>query len=89
MASLDLKQISKRFGDVVALSDVDLYVEEGEFCVLLGPSGCGKSTLLQIVAGLTPQDKARFSLTANRLTTSLREIGMWPWCFKAMPFILI
>jgi multiple sugar transport system ATP-binding protein len=57
MASLRLKQISKRFGDVVALSKVDLDISEGEFCVLLGPSGCGKSTLLQIVAGLTSQDE--------------------------------
>jgi multiple sugar transport system ATP-binding protein len=57
MASLRLKQISKRFGDVVALSKVDLDINEGEFCVLLGPSGCGKSTLLQIVAGLTSQDE--------------------------------
>ncbi|NQT55606.1 MAG: sn-glycerol-3-phosphate ABC transporter ATP-binding protein UgpC [Desulfobacteraceae bacterium] len=57
MASLGLKRISKRFGDVVALSKVDLDINEGEFCVLLGPSGCGKSTLLQIVAGLTSQDE--------------------------------
>jgi len=57
MASLGIKQISKHFGDVVALSKVDLDINEGEFCVLLGPSGCGKSTLLQIVAGLTTQDE--------------------------------
>ncbi|MBW2709639.1 MAG: ABC transporter ATP-binding protein, partial [Deltaproteobacteria bacterium] len=57
MASLELKQISKRFGDVVAASDFDLLVKSGQFCVLLGPSGCGKSTLLQIIAGLIPQDR--------------------------------
>ena len=57
MASLTLDRISKHFGPVVALSDVSLHVEDGEFCVLLGPSGCGKSTLLQIVAGLIRQDQ--------------------------------
>ena len=57
MSSLKLSGISKCFGDVVAASDVDLLVNNGEFCVLLGPSGCGKSTLLQIVAGLVPQDR--------------------------------
>jgi len=47
MASLQLKGISKRFGDVVALSNMHLSVDDGEFCVLLGPSGCGKSTFLR------------------------------------------
>ena len=79
MASLRLKRISKRFGDVVALSQVDLYVEEGEFCVLLGPSGCGKSTLLQIVAGLTPQDKGSVLVDGqpvDQLTPRDRDVAM-------------
>jgi len=79
MASLRLKGISKRFGDVVALSKVDLYVEEGEFCVLLGPSGCGKSTLLQIVAGLTPQDEGSVLVDGqpiDQLTPRDRDVAM-------------
>jgi len=79
MASLRLKRISKRFGDVVALSQADLYVEEGEFCVILGPSGCGKSTLLQIVAGLTPQDKGSVLVDGqpvDQLTPRDRDVAM-------------
>ena len=79
MASLRLKQISKRFRDVVALSRVDLHVEEGELCVLLGPSGCGKSTLLQIAAGLTPQDKGSVFMddqTVDHLSPRKRDVAM-------------
>jgi multiple sugar transport system ATP-binding protein len=79
MASLQLKGISKHFGDVEALSSVNLFVDNGEFCVLLGPSGCGKSTLLQIVAGLTSQDEGSV-LVDNRpidhLSPRDRDVAM-------------
>ena len=52
MSAIELSRISKRFGPVEVIPDLDLRVESGDFCVLLGPSGCGKSTLLRIVAGL-------------------------------------
>jgi multiple sugar transport system ATP-binding protein len=52
MASIELKNIHKSFGDTVVLTDVNFRVEEGEFVVLVGPSGCGKSTILRTIAGL-------------------------------------
>jgi multiple sugar transport system ATP-binding protein len=79
MASLTLERIGKRFGDVPVLRQVDLHVEDGEFCVLLGPSGCGKSTLLQIVAGLTPQDEGSVILDGrpvDRLSPRERDVAM-------------
>jgi multiple sugar transport system ATP-binding protein len=53
MARIVLEGITKRFGsDVVAVDDVSLSTEDGEFMVLVGPSGCGKSTILRVIAGL-------------------------------------
>src|SRR3954453_8239930 len=52
MAAIVLDHISKVFGDVLAVDDVSLRVEDGEFMVLVGPSGCGKSTILRMIAGL-------------------------------------
>ena len=54
--AIELEGVSRRFGDSVALSDIDLIVREGEFFSLLGPSGCGKTTLLRILAGLDVPD---------------------------------
>ena len=52
MAFLDISAVSKSFGSVSILRDVDLSIEQGEFVVFVGPSGCGKSTLLRMISGL-------------------------------------
>ena len=52
MASLQVNNVIKRFGDVEVLKGIDIDAQDGEFLVLVGPSGCGKSTLLNMIAGL-------------------------------------
>ncbi|MBI5144082.1 MAG: ABC transporter ATP-binding protein, partial [Candidatus Omnitrophica bacterium] len=53
MAQVSLKNVSKVFGgNVWAIRDINLGVENKEFVILVGPSGCGKSTTLRIIAGL-------------------------------------
>lgn len=79
MASLRLENISKRFGKVAALSQINLDVQDGEFCVLLGPSGCGKSTFLEVVAGLAQQDKGTVLIDdrpVDALSPRERDVAM-------------
>ncbi len=57
MPHIRLENITMRFGDITAVSDIDLEIRDGEYVTILGPSGCGKTTLIKIVAGiLRPTD---------------------------------
>ncbi|MGF1525026.1 MAG: ABC transporter ATP-binding protein [Leptolyngbyaceae cyanobacterium] len=51
MLDVELRQVSKRYGEAVAIQDIDLSIVEGEFFSILGPSGCGKTTTLRLIAG--------------------------------------
>lgn len=62
MSWLAITDVSRRFGDVVALDDVSIDIDENEFFSLLGPSGCGKTTLLRILAGLDQPDSGQVLL---------------------------
>ena len=58
-SQVTIDHVSKRFGDFVALDDINFTIKPGEFFSLLGPSGCGKTTLLRIIAGFEfPDDGA-------------------------------
>jgi len=64
---LKITGVSRRFGDVTALSDVSLEIRQGEFFALLGPSGCGKTTLLRILAGFETPDEGSVTLDGDDL----------------------
>ncbi len=65
---IDIKNVSKRFGEKVALKDINLYVRKGEFMTILGPSGCGKTTLLRLLAGFETATKGNITIAGNDIT---------------------
>ncbi|HDR9484056.1 TPA: sn-glycerol-3-phosphate ABC transporter ATP-binding protein UgpC [Burkholderia aenigmatica] len=79
MSQIKLNGLHKQFGTAPILSDVNLTVEPGEFCVFIGPSGCGKSTLLRIVAGLEEQSAGDVWIDGrcvNTFAPAQRDIAM-------------
>ncbi len=62
---VELRNVTKRFGDVVAVDNVSLQIEQGEFFSLLGPSGCGKTTTLRMVAGFAYPDEGTIHIRSR------------------------
>lgn len=80
------KVYSSDAGDVVALKDIDLFVQKGEFVCVVGPSGCGKTTLLEILAGLRLPTSGSVRIKGEQVTEPRRSIGVvfqeestFPW----------
>jgi len=79
MVYVKLENLKKSFGSIIAVDNVSLKIEEGEFFTILGPSGCGKTTTLRMIAGFYKTDKGKIYFNKkliNRLAPEKRNIGM-------------
>ena len=68
MATIELRQVEKKFGEVYAVRPMDLTIRDGEFVALLGPSGCGKTTTLRMIAGLETVSGGEILLDVQNVT---------------------
>jgi len=90
-SAIELRGVTKRFltpsgGVYVALHDLDLAVEPGEFCAVVGPTGCGKSTTLALISGLEPASEGEVDVFGKPVTGIASGIGymfqsdaVFPW----------
>ena len=79
MGTITLKQVSKKFGDILVIPPLDLEINDGEFVVFVGPSGCGKSTLLRLIAGLEDVSGGAIEIDgkdATNIPPAKRELAM-------------
>lgn len=89
---LEIKNISKKFGDVIALDNVSLSISKSELFSLLGSSGCGKSTLLRIIAGFEKPDSGSIVLDGEDITNlppHLRPLNMMFQNYALFPHLNI
>lgn len=74
-ADIEFVDVSKRFGDVIAVDDVSLSVERGAFFFFLEPSGCGKTTSLRMIAGFDQPTKGDVRLSGQSVVNALCPAG--------------
>ncbi|MGD2163214.1 MAG: ATP-binding cassette domain-containing protein, partial [Anaerolineales bacterium] len=68
--TLVLNAVSKSYGNIEAIRELDLEVAEGEILALVGPSGCGKTTLLRLIAGFETPDSGSITLRSKVVSSS-------------------
>lgn len=92
MISLTIDHVTKRFGETVALHQLDLKIEAGEIFFLLGPSGCGKTTLLRSIAGFSMPEEGRILFGDEDVTHQpphLRNTGMMFQSYALWPHLTV
>ena len=92
MAEIILKNIVKRFDKLVAVNEVNLYIKDKEFLVLLGPSGCGKTTTLRCISGLEIPDEGKILIDGKDVTkrrASQRDIAFVFQLYALYPILTV
>src|SRR5947209_4150963 len=92
MGRVAFTHVTKRFGTTVAVDDLTLQIDDGEFFVLLGPSGCGKSTALRMVAGLEDPTDGVIEIgdrVVNRVEPKDRDIAMVFQSYALYPHLTV
>jgi ABC-2 type transport system ATP-binding protein len=91
--AIEVRQVHKRYGKLIALDGVDLAIEAGEFFGLLGPNGAGKTTLISIIAGLARADSGHVSVMGHDVVTDYRlaraNLGVVPQELVFDPFFTV
>ncbi len=92
-AAIEIRDVHKRFGDLHALSGIDLEVARGEFFGLLGPNGAGKTTLISVLAGLVRADRGSARVMGHDVLSDYREarrsLGVVPQELVFDPFFTV
>ncbi len=92
-AAIQVSSVSKRYGPLIALDNVDLTIEPGEFFGLLGPNGAGKTTLISIIAGLVRATNGRVAIMGHDVVTDARAarlaVGVVPQELTFDPFFTV
>lgn len=78
MADVSLENVTKKYGDFIAVNDFSFNIGDGEFVTLLGPSGCGKTTLLRSIAGFFPVTHGRIAVNGKVLSDPSQDIYVAP-----------
>jgi multiple sugar transport system ATP-binding protein len=92
MATVEIRGIKKKYGEIAAVEGIDLLTRDGEFLVLLGPSGCGKSTLLRMIAGLETPSEGQLLIggeVVNDLPPRARKIAMVFQSYALYPHLTV
>lgn len=92
MATIELRNVEKRFGDVYAVKPMNLVIHDGEFVVLLGPSGCGKTTTLRMISGLETVSGGQILINGRDVTwthPSERDIAFVFQLFALYPHMTV
>src|SRR5436190_16378730 len=92
MASVTFKDVVKKFGSFVAVTDLHLEVKDKEFLVLLGPSGCGKTTTMRMVAGLEETSAGDIYIGSDRVNDVLpkyRDVAMVFQSYALYPHLTV